>query len=61
MDVRDDVSIPCPHCGEAFTICVETRFSSCEMIEDCAVCCRPIQLLIRCEDGEIVSLDAFPA
>jgi hypothetical protein len=30
------------------------------MVEDCSVCCHPIQLTIRFERGELVSLDARP-
>jgi hypothetical protein len=30
------------------------------MIEDCSVCCHPIQLVVRFERGELVSLEAKP-
>jgi hypothetical protein len=61
MDLLDDVEIECPHCGEMFAISVDTAFPLCEMIEDCAVCCRPMQLLIRCSGGEIDSIDVSRA
>jgi hypothetical protein len=28
------------------------------MIEDCSVCCHPIQLSLRFSDGELVSMEA---
>jgi len=61
LNFSEDVEVHCPHCGEPFAIAVETGFPHCEMIEDCAVCCRPIRFLIRCEAGEVTSLEALPA
>jgi hypothetical protein len=61
MDGVDDIEVECPYCGEFFGILVDTGFGSVEMIEDCSVCCRPIQLTLRFEGGELVSLDARAA
>lgn len=58
MDRIEDVEVECPYCGEIFGILVDTCHGSLEMIEDCSVCCRPIQLSLRFEDGELASLDA---
>lgn len=58
MDPGEDVEIDCPYCGAVFAVAVDPSENRCDMIEDCAVCCRPIRLRIRCEDGEIVALDA---
>jgi phage terminase large subunit GpA-like protein len=48
--------ITCPHCGEAFSLEVDTSQSEQDLIEDCNVCCRPINLTIRCRPGEVVTL-----
>ncbi len=61
MDQVEDIEIECPYCGELFGILVDTTFSSLEMIEDCSVCCQPIQLSIRFSGGEVVSLEAQPS
>ncbi|MFZ9920629.1 MAG: CPXCG motif-containing cysteine-rich protein [Terrimicrobiaceae bacterium] len=61
MDGVEDVEIECPYCGEVFGILVDTGFGTLEMIEDCSVCCHPIQLTIRFEGGEMVTLDARAA
>jgi hypothetical protein len=58
MDRVDDVEVECPYCGELFGILVDTTFGTLEMIEDCSVCCHPIQLTLRFEGGELVSLVA---
>jgi Cysteine-rich CPXCG len=26
-------------------------------VEDCPVCCRPMQVLLRCKPGEVLSID----
>jgi hypothetical protein len=56
MDIVEEVEIMCPHCGEAFTIEVETTQPRIEMVEDCAVCCAPIALRITCEPGAVVDV-----
>jgi len=48
--------ITCPHCGETFSLEVDTSQSEQDLIEDCTVCCRPINLTIRCRPGEVVAL-----
>jgi Cysteine-rich CPXCG len=48
--------ITCPHCGETFEIEVDTSQREQDLIEDCSVCCRPINLTIRCRPGEVLSL-----
>jgi hypothetical protein len=52
-----EAEVRCPFCGEQFTIIVDTSQDEQTYIEDCFVCCRPIQFTIRCEDGELVSVD----
>lgn len=58
MDSVDDIALECPYCGETICILVDTRYESIDMIEDCSVCCRPIQLNLRFRGGELVSLSA---
>ncbi len=56
MDIVEEIEIVCPHCGEGFTIEVETTLRRIDMIEDCAVCCAPISLQITCEPGAVVEV-----
>jgi hypothetical protein len=58
MDGVEDVEIECPYCGELFGILADTSHPSVEMIEDCSVCCHPIQLSLRFSRGELVSVQA---
>jgi hypothetical protein len=43
MASLESVEVECPYCGESFEIEVETLEEPQEFIEDCQVCCRPIQ------------------
>ncbi|PAZ00867.1 MAG: hypothetical protein CAK90_03315 [Spartobacteria bacterium AMD-G4] len=58
MDGVEDIEIECPYCGEMFGILADTSHSSVEMIEDCSVCCHPIQLTLRFSSGELISVEA---
>jgi len=39
--------ISCPYCGETITILVDDSVPEQSYIEDCQVCCRPIEISIR--------------
>jgi hypothetical protein len=49
--------VDCPYCGEGFEISVDTSSGSQDYIEDCPVCCRPIEFHLDVDlNGESVSL-----
>ncbi|MBI3555952.1 MAG: CPXCG motif-containing cysteine-rich protein [Deltaproteobacteria bacterium] len=52
-----EAEVLCPFCGEPFTIVVDTSVDEQTYIEDCYVCCRPIQFTIICEEDELISID----
>ena len=58
MDILIESEIECPHCGEIYQTMIDTSQGGHTTIEDCAVCCRPIQLTVSCEPGEIFSIEA---
>lgn len=47
----ESVTITCPYCGEAFETSVDTSAGSSSYIEDCAVCCKPIQIALRVDQS----------
>ena len=58
-EMLDSVFVSCPFCGERFEALVDTSGGEAEYIEDCPVCCRPIELHLRTGmDGELQGLDA---
>jgi hypothetical protein len=40
-------TIQCPYCGEPFDTVVDFSSGSTSYIEDCAVCCRPIEFRLE--------------
>ncbi|HNR91290.1 MAG TPA: CPXCG motif-containing cysteine-rich protein [Dokdonella sp.] len=53
------VVIHCPYCGEACEISVDVSAGAQTYIEDCAVCCRPIEVRVRVDDeGNLSDVDA---
>lgn len=47
MSLLDTSIISCPYCGEAIELVIDTSVGEQEYIEDCEVCCRPINLLVQ--------------
>lgn len=57
MDWLQEILIQCPQCGEDYAIQVETAQPGCvELVEDCAVCCRPALVQITTKSGEVISV-----
>ncbi len=57
MELLIETEIECPYCGEAFPLLVDTSIPQQSLVEDCSICCQPIQLRVECEPGEIVAVD----
>jgi hypothetical protein len=54
-----ETAVSCPFCGEDFTLVVDCSVDGEQTyIEDCFVCCRPIQFGVDCADGELLSIVA---
>ena len=43
----EQATISCPSCGEPIEIAVDPSQASAEYIEDCSVCCRPMNLRVE--------------
>ncbi|MBR9914845.1 MAG: CPXCG motif-containing cysteine-rich protein [Algicola sp.] len=48
----------CPYCWETISMLIDTSQSQQRYIEDCEVCCNPIQLHIGIENQEIIRFEA---
>jgi hypothetical protein len=47
--------IYCPYCGELQTVLIDTSEEEQTYIEDCQVCCRPIDFIISVDNqGDVV-------
>ena len=49
--------LACPYCGESITMLLDLSVADQSYVEDCEVCCSPITLRVRVEDGEVVTFD----
>jgi hypothetical protein len=54
MEVSETIS--CPYCGQSFEIVVDTSIASQRFTTDCEVCCRPFEVSVECEPGEVMSI-----
>jgi transcription elongation factor Elf1 len=48
----------CPHCGARISMVLDLSAGSQRYVEDCEVCCNPIEIAFEVEDGAIVSFRA---
>ncbi len=47
----DDIRVECPYCGENFDTVVDCSAGSQRYIEDCPVCCSPIEFEVEVDSG----------
>ena len=59
--MTDSISIECPHCGETFSLALDLSEGSAEFIVDCEVCCRPMTVALRVNEGELEGVDVEEA
>lgn len=58
-DLTQFVTVHCPYCGEAFETAVDLSAGSFRYVEDCQVCCQPIELAGEVdEDGALLGVTA---
>nr|WP_321245200.1 CPXCG motif-containing cysteine-rich protein [uncultured Psychroserpens sp.] len=48
----------CPYCWESISMLIDISQSQQRYIEDCEVCCNPIQIQITTENQEITGFEA---
>lgn len=48
----------CPHCWEQISMLIDTSQNHQSYIEDCEICCNPIQLTVTTENQEISNFQA---
>jgi hypothetical protein len=53
--------VSCPYCGETITLFLDLSVDAQEYIEDCSVCCQPMTVSYRTEDGQLSELSVESA
>ena len=55
--MTETIVINCPYCGESYETVIDLSAGSQRYIEDCAVCCKPIEVALRVgDDGELLDV-----
>ncbi len=49
---------PCPYCGEQISVVVDLSVRRQTYIEDCEVCCKPIEITCTVADDSIAAFHA---
>jgi nitrite reductase/ring-hydroxylating ferredoxin subunit len=55
--MEEFANVQCPFCGQSFDVAVDTSVENQCFTTDCEVCCRPFEVRVECEDGEITLLE----
>ena len=50
----------CPHCSEHISMLLDLSVAEQRYVEDCEVCCAPIEISYSAYDDELVSFTAEP-
>lgn len=59
--IEQDHSFTCPHCGVELSVRLDTSGGQKqEFVQDCEICCRPIQFEVRFEGNEVTHFSAGP-
>lgn len=58
MQPSESARVNCPYCGESLEIVLDPSVRQQQYVEDCQVCCQPIQFRVRVGADGDVSLDA---
>lgn len=50
----EELNLTCPYCHQGITVLVDTGvYEHTSIVDDCEVCCRPIEISYSVEDGEV--------
>jgi hypothetical protein len=59
--LETSAEVTCPYCGEQITLLLDLSVETQSYIEDCSVCCQPMAISYRAEEGELAQLDVEAA
>jgi len=61
LNPEETLLFQCPHCMAEGSVLVDAAGGRRQtFVQDCEVCCRPLEVSLRIEDGEVTSLDVKP-
>lgn len=54
----EEHDLQCPYCWQSISMLIDVSITQQTYIEDCEVCCNPIEVSVECAYNEIISLTA---
>ena len=57
----DEYFFICPYCGQRISMLIDLSIAAQDYIEDCEVCCRPIQVRYSVAGNRVQDFDAQPS
>lgn len=57
--MQEEYTFTCPHCWQRISVLVDLSIEEQAYVEDCEVCCRPIQFDIATDGETILRFDAY--
>ncbi|MDG4945185.1 CPXCG motif-containing cysteine-rich protein [Weeksellaceae bacterium KMM 9713] len=48
----------CPYCWEEISMLLDPSIAQQSYVEDCEICCNPIEIRLRFEERELIEFDA---
>ncbi|MFD2552384.1 CPXCG motif-containing cysteine-rich protein [Bizionia sediminis] len=54
----DEHTFQCPYCWETVSMLLDSSISEQQYIEDCEVCCNPIEITVHFDDQVLVGFQA---
>lgn len=58
---QEEVFFTCPFCFQKISMLMDCSVPQQTYVEDCEVCCRPIELTVESDGTRVCSLSAEPA
>ena len=55
--MQKEISVRCPFCAQNIEVLIDMSVTSQNYLEDCSVCCRPIQFEVTIQNGELEWVD----
>ena len=53
-----ETTVQCPYCWESFSLLIDGSVECQEYVEDCEVCCQPIDFVVEIDELDRVSVQA---
>jgi len=57
MRRTETVEIQCPYCGECIEISVDCSVENQSYVEDCLVCCRPMDVTVTVDEAGVHNVE----